>query len=336
MHLLQHSLLVLGLFFIKTSFAQELVIPKITSQYLGQENDPSGILLTIQYQDQKAFWDLEGTRLDFTQKNLYQYLDKQFEGQTREAIQQKNIKLEATKDMPVSYLQDTYAWLQIYGNEKLHLAIYESMVPNQKQYINLDILPFTQLEKACDYYATTIEGGHTAIGAFSLIHQNTDYLTTEKQLNTSLDVNKTYPKYYIPQNILHVEVLSDNQILFKGRPANPMVLASLIQAELVANYNNNYDKASPQQYLWLNLNMNQRVSYQQYTTVLVALQEAFHLYWEELAFNKFQKSYLELDIQQRWTIQQTSPPLIAQYNALELLYIQDKLSGGEPKKWSDL
>jgi len=82
--------------------------------------------------------------------------------------------------------------------------------------------------------------------------------------------------------------------------------------------------------------MNKEVSYQQYAEVLVVLQEAFHLYWEELAFNKFQKAYLDLDVQQRWSIQQASPKLIAQYDAIELLFIEEKLTSETSQTWFDL
>ena len=111
-------------------------------------------------------------------------------------------------------------------------------------------------------------------------------------------------------------IVREDEILFKGRTANPLVLGSLVQSELAKNYGNSYDKAAPQKFLWINIRMNRDIRYQQYAEVVVALQEAFHLYWEELSFNKFQKTYLELDVQQKWEIQQSCPKLIAQYDII--------------------
>ncbi|WMX15742.1 hypothetical protein [Aureispira sp. CCB-E] len=316
--------------------AQDTPLPNISSQYLTQGNDYGAVVLKIQYANPKSHWVLDGKTLDFTQQNLYQFLDTRFENLEAAEIQQHNIKLEAPSDMPIHYLQDAYAWVQIYGNKSLHLAMYESMQPDKKQYLPLDILPFTQLEEACTYYATSTRGSNSAVEAFSTIHPNTERLTMSKKIDLSLASKKIRPEHYIPQNILHIDLREGNEIIFKGRQANPLVLGSLIQSELAANYKNSYEKAAPQNYLWINLRMNKNITYQQYAEVLVALQEAFHLYWEELAFNKFQKAYLDLDVQQRWSIQQASPKLIAQYDAIKLLYIEEKLSSDTPQTWFEL
>ncbi|BDS15234.1 hypothetical protein [Aureispira anguillae] len=338
MKLVRHlSLFVLSSILLSNSIvAQTIELPNISSQYLNQGNDYGAILLVVQYTDGKAHWVLDKQTVEFSQQKLYQYLDQKFENLTAEAIQQSNLKLEAPTNLPIHYLQDIYAWVQIYGNKSLHLAMYESMTPEQKQYLPLDILPFTVLEEACAYYASNTRGSNSAIGTFSTLHPNSEHLTKDKNIHLGLAPKATRPEHYIPQNILHIDLRENNEIIFKGRQANPMVLGSLVQSELAKNYANSYEKASPKQYLWINLRMNKTVTYQQYAEVLVALQEAFHLYWEELAFNKFQKTYLELDVQQRWSIQQASPKLITQYDAIELLYIEEKLITDEPKKWSDL
>lgn len=326
-----------SILFTTNHYAQTANLPNISSQYLTQGNDYGAVVLAIQYADNKANWLLDGKTVEFTQQNLYQYLDSRFEKLTPEEAQQSNLKLEATIDMPIHYLQDVYAWVQIYGNKSLHLAMYESMSPDKKQYLPLDVMPFTVLEEACTYYASNTRSSSTAIGAFSRFHPNSEKLATEQANNNLGLTEKTVrPEHYIPQNILHIDLREGNEVIFKGRQANPMVLGSLVQSELAKNYNNSYEKANPKQYLWINLRMNKDISYQQYAEVLVALQEAFHLYWEELSFNKFQKAYLELDVQQRWSIQQASPKLITQYDAIELLYIEEKLSGDAPKKWIDL
>lgn len=315
--------------------AQTIPLPNISSQYLTQGNDYGAIVLNIQYVDNKSTWVLAGQTLDFTQKNLYQFLDAQFEKLDEATIQQSNLKLEAPTDMPIRYLQDAYVWLQIYGNKSLHLAMYESMEPDKKQYLPLDILPFAHLEEACAYYTVATKSSQSAIEAFTKFHPNTEQLVHDKKIDLSLSQNNVRPEHYIPQNIVHIELKENNEVIFKERQVNPMVLGALIQSELAANYKNNYEKANPKQYLWLNLKMSKDLTYQQYVEVLVALQEAFHLYWEELAFNKFQKAYLDLDVQQRWLIQQACPKLIAQYDPIELLYIEEKLASETPQTWLD-
>lgn len=335
MKLIQHtlSLVLFSSLWLSIGFAQSL--PNISSQYLTQGNDYGAIPLAIEYKDNKASWVLDGKSADFTQQNLYQHLDAKFAKLEPAVAQQSNLKLEAPAEIPMHYLQDVYAWVQIYGNNSIHLAMYESMSPDKKQYLPIDVLPFTRLEEACQHYASNTRGSSTAIAAFAQIHPNTERLTTDKKTNLSIAGKASRPEHYIPQNILHIDVRED-EILFKGRTANPLVLGSLVQAELAKNYGNSYDKAAPGKFLWINIRMNRDISYQQYAEVLVALQEAFHLYWEELSFNKFQKAYLELDVQQKWNIQESCPKLISQYDIIELMYIQEKLAGDSPKKWSDL
>lgn len=325
-----------SVFFIVIIKAQTTQLPNISSQYLTQGNDYGAVVLRIRHTEHKSVWVFEGKEVEFTQQNLYQFLDAQFEKLDEETIQQSNLKLEAPTDLPIHYLQDVYVWIQIYGNKTLHLAMYESMEPDKKQYLSLDILIFTALKEACEHYAASTEGSNSAVETFSTIHPNTELLTTEKKVAPSLTEKTIRPEHYIPQNILHIELNENQEVIFKGRKVNPMVLGALIQSELVTNYNNSYKEANPKQYLWLNLKMNKDITYQQYAEVLVALQEAFHLYWEELAFNKFQKAYLDLDVQERWSIQQASPKLIAQYDAIELRYIQEKLSSETPRTWLEL
>jgi hypothetical protein len=334
----QHLFLVvlLSVFSIVIIKAQTIQLPNISSQYLTQGNDYGAVILKIQYADNESNWFLDGKNVAFTQQNLYQFLDAQFEKLDDATIQQSNLKLEAPTDIPIHYLQDVYLWIQIYGNKTLHLAMYESMEPNKKQYLSLDILPFTPLKEACEHYALSTKTTHSALETFSSVHPNTALLIADKKVDLGLNQKPVRPEHYIPQNILHIELKKDNEIIFKGRKVNPMVLGSLIQSELATNYNNSYEKAKAKQYLWLNLKMNEDITYQQYAEVLVALQEAFQLYWEELSFNKFQKPYLDLDVQERWSIQQASPKLISQYDAIELRYIEEKLSSDTPQTWSEL
>lgn len=334
----QHLFLVVlfSVFYIVIINAQTTQLPNISSQYLTQGNDYGAVILNIRYTENKSVWVFDGKELDFTQQNLYQFLDVKFEKLDKATIQQSNLKLEAPTDIPIHYLQDVYVWVQIYGNKTLHLAMYESMDPDKKQYLPLDILPFTALKEACEHYGVSTESSNSAVETFATIHPNTELLGIKKKVALSFAQNPVRPKSYIPQNILHIGLKENNEVIFKERQVNPMVLGSLIQSELAANYNNSYEKANPKQYLWLNLKMSKNVTYQQYAEVLVVLQEAFHLYWEELAFNKFQKTYLELNVQERWSIQQASPKLIAQYDAIELRYIEDKLTSETPQTWLEL
>jgi len=325
-----------SVFFSIITKAQTSQLPNISSQYLTQGNDYGAVLLTIRYTENKSLWVLDGKEVDFTQQNLYQFLNAKFTKLDDAAIQQSNLKLEAPSNIPIHYLQDVYLWVQIYGNKNLHLAMHESMEPDKKQYLPLSILPFTALEKACTYYALSTKGTSSALETFLKIHPNTEALTAEKKAVENLKEKTVRPEAYIPQHILHIELKENNEIFFKGRQVNPMVLGSLIQSALAINYNNSYEKAKPQQYLWLNLKMHPNVPYQQYAEVLVALQEAFHLYWEELAFNKFQQPYLDLDAVERWSIQEASPKLIAQYDAIELLFIEEKLASKTPQTWLEL
>jgi biopolymer transport protein ExbD len=334
----QHLFLVVlfSVFFIVIIKAQTTQLPNISSQYLTQGNDYGAVTLNIRYAENKSVWVFDGKELEFTQQNLYQFLDAKFEKLDEATIQQSNLKLEAPTDLPIHYFQDIYVWVQIYGNKTLHLAMYESMEPDKKKYLSLDVLIFAALKEACEHYAASTEGSNSAVETFSTIHPNTELLATEKKVTLSLTEKPIRPEHYIPQHILHIELNENKELIFKGRKVNPMVLGALIQSELATNYNNSYKKANPKQYLWLNLKMNKDVTYQQYAEVLVALQEAFHLYWEELAFNKFQKAYLDLDVQERWSIQQASPKLIAQYDAIELRYIQEKLASKTPQTWLEL
>ena len=180
-------------------------MPNISSQYLTQGNDYGAIPLAIEYKDNKANWLLDGKSADFTQQNLYQHLDEKLAKLDPAVAQQSNLKLEAPAEIPVHYLQDVYSWVQIYGNKSIHLAMYESMSPNQKQYLPIDVLPFTVLEEACQHYASNTRGSSTAIAAFAHIHPNTERLTTDKKANLNLVGKGDRPEHYIPQNILHID-----------------------------------------------------------------------------------------------------------------------------------
>ncbi len=316
--------------------AQTMELPKISSQYLTQGNDYGAALVIVDYDYKKASLILGGKPFEFSQKNLYDYLDERYKKLNQEISKQANIKIEAPKYMPVSYLQDIYAWIQIYGNQYLHLAMYESMSPDKKQYLPLDVLPFNRLEEACGYYAKKSGKSNTAIGTFTEVHPNSQLLTTDNSKDIQLSKKDIRPKHYIPQKMLHIDLKEKNEVIFKKQQVNTMVLGSMIQNELMENYNSSYNKTSPEKHLWLNLRMEKKVPYQQYAEVLLALQEAFHLYWEELAYNKYQKAYLELDVQQQWNIRQAAPKLISQYDQIELQFIQDKLSEGSPQLWFDV
>ncbi len=198
------------------------------------------------------------------------------------------------------------------------------------------MLPFNQLEEACIYYGSKTGEPTTALGTYLKAHPNSEKLISKHLKIQVLNKRDIRPKHYIPQNIIHIFLNKENEVFLESQQVNTIILASLIQSVLIENYKNNYTKAYPEKFLWLNLKMENNVSYQKYSEVMVALQEAFHLYWEELAFNKYQDSYLELDVQQQWNIRQACPKLITQYDAIELLYIEEKLSKGAPTIWFDI
>lgn len=336
---MKFNCLLFALFFLQYThqgISQSIELPTISSQYLTQGNDYGAALIRIHYQSGSPEMQLGKERQALNQKNLYTYLDMRYTKLDKTQIGQENVKVEAPEHLPVHFLQDIYAWIQIYGCKSIHLALYESMDPSKVRYLPLDVLAFPPLEAACTYHAQQSKVSSTAIATLNKIHPNTTQISTERSEKWSVEARDIRPIHYIPQQIIDIKIDNNDVVVYEGQTINTMVLGSMIQNKLMEHYKSSHQKASPDQYLWLNLDLQSKVSYQQYAEVLLALQEAFHLYWEELAYNKYQNAYMELDVQQQWNIRQAAPKLIAQFSKVQRLYLNDKLSKGNPRIWSDL
>jgi biopolymer transport protein ExbD len=315
---------------------QSIELPSISSQYLTQGNDYGAARIQLSYQSNQVNMLLGDEVVLFTQKNLYQYLDKRYATLQKERIRQENIKIEAPKQLPVHYLGDVYTWIQIYGCKNIHFALYEEMDLDKIKYLPLDVLVFPPMETACLYYAQKNKTAQTAIATLNAIHPQTKLLQTDISKTLKIEAKEVRPIHYVPQNMVPILIKPNSVVEYNGQQINTMVLGSMIQNKLIEHYGSSHQKAKPEAFLWLYLQFDKDIRYQQYLEVLLALQEAFHLYWEELAYNKYQNAYLELDVQQQWNIRQAAPKLICQYDIVQLLYIRDKLSEGSPKVWTDL
>ena len=302
---------------------QSIELPSISSQYLTQGNDYGAARIRLSYQSNQVNMQLGDEIVLFTQKNLYQYLDKRYATLKKERIQQENIKIEAPKQLPVHYLSDVYTWIQIYGCKNIHFALYEEMDLDNIKYLPLDVLVFPPMEAACFYYAQKNKTAQTAIGTLNEMHPQTKLLQTDISKTLKINAKEVRPIHYVPRNMVPILIKENRVVEYNGQQINTMVLGSMIQNKLIEHYGSSHQKAKPEAFLWL------------YLEVLLALQEAFHLYWEDLAYNKYQNAYLELDVQQQWNIRQAAPKLICQYDIVQLLYVRDKLSEGSPKVWTD-
>lgn len=319
-----------------TVLAQVVELPVISSQYLTQGNDYGAARIQIEYQSKKPQLRLANLSVAFSQQKLYEYLDQRYSKLDKNRIRQENVKIEAPKHLPIHYLQDVYTWIQIYGCKNIHFALYEEMQPEKVKYLPLDVLAYPPLEAACNYHAQKLKSAQTAIATLNAIHPATSVMQTDLSKDWTLDPKDIRAIHYVPQKLLPILIKENNVVEYQGQNINTMVLGSMIQNQLIEHYSNSHTKASPEKYLWLSLQFDENVRFQQYIEVLLALQEAFHLYWEELSYNKYQNAYLELDVQQQWNIRQTAPKLICQYDSVQMLYLKDILSKGGAKTWSDL
>lgn len=315
---------------------QSIELPSISSQYLTQGNDYGAVRIQLLYQSGQVNLQLGEESVSFTQKNLYLYLDKRYATLEKERIRQENIKIEAPKQLPVHYLGDVYTWIQIYGCKNIHFALYEEMDLSKIKYLPLDVLIFPPMEAACRYYAQKNKTTHTAIATLNELHPQTKQFQDDSSAAFKIDPKEVRPIHYIPQHMVPISIKENSIVEYNGQPVNTMVLGSMIQNKLMEHYGSSHQKAQPDEFLWLYLQFDKNIRYQQYVEVLLALQEAFHLYWEDLAYNKYQNAYLELDVQQQWNIRQAAPKLICQYDSVQLLYLKDKLSTGSPTIWTDL
>lgn len=305
-------------------------LPTVSSQYLTQGNDYGAIQLDVMQDQGKIYWQLDGKQQAFTQANLYQYLDDRLAKFTPELAQQSNIKLAFPAQLSSNHFQTVYIWLQIYGAHQLHLKLYEMMEPDQVRFLSMDLLPFEQLEAAAQQF----DPAQKALVNLQTLHPNSSSLLTSSSKMLRKDQDKAQD--YLPKRLQSIEVKADGSITFNGQASNPSILATLLQNNIAEHYQNKTTPASSEQYLWFDLKVDSKASYQQYVEVLLAIEEAFQLYWEELSFNQHGKTYLELDVQDRWEIQQAAPRLLVYYNDLQSQYWEKNIKNSSVQKWSDL
>jgi hypothetical protein len=308
---------------------------------LTQTNDNSAIKLYLKYDktNKKASLLINGEVKDFSQETWLDYRKSQTSKVNKNIVNQINVQIHAPKDIPISYIQDLYLWVQISGNHRLHLVAREG---SDMKYIPLAVMPFQLLEEAAKTYGTTHQlEVQTPLEIINTIHPNTSTLEipTEETELALVETKKTKQlRDYIPHELLTIQLKGDNDIVYQNKVANPLVLGSMIQNAIAQNYNNNTAEAIPSNYFWVDIQTESTITYQTYIEALVAVQEGFYLYWDELAFNKYEKSYIELSTEEKFYIQQTSPMLITQYDAIQRSYIDKNCQEekNKSKTWADL
>jgi len=316
-------------------YAQQINVPSVSSQYISQDKDYGAVDVYVQYADKSPSFLLNEQKETFSQATLNTYLDQQLSKYESDIARQTVIRLHAPKNLPVHFVQDFYLWVQIYGNQQVHLVGREG---TKLQYIPLDVMPFPQLKAAYEYYKTKQTKEASAMALVQQAHPKTTKLSKEiKKDLPAAAAPMLRIQDYIPHKVLYLDIKDGNNVLFKNQKANPMVLANFIQGELFSNYQGNKVAAKADKYFWLNINIDETVSYQVFLETLVAAQEGFYLYWDELAFEKYQKTYLELSIKEKFALKQTSPMLITFYDKAQLAYLNDKLIDGKaPKTWAEM
>ncbi len=329
------SLCFVFIFWSSAVIAQTVNVPTVSSQYFNLKNDNSAIKIYIQYEASanKATILWEGKALDFSQTTWQQCRANQTQKLKHELANQVPVQVHAPKDMPAALLLDLYSWVQLSGNKYLHLVGREG---SQMHYISLPVMPFRKQEAA--YMAFAKGDGKAALAAANKLHPNTTTIKSEQteEVLALAEARKKIKRAseYIPTELHYVFVQADGTLKYKGDVVNPMVLGSMIQGDLAAAYEGATTEAAARNYHWIQLQLFPKVSYQDYLTALVALQEGFYLYWDELAFTNYEKSYLELESLKAVHLQGTSPMLITQYDVAQVQYWQNKLAPWKGKTWA--
>lgn len=321
--------------------AQTINVPTVSSQYLNQANDNSAIKLYLNYDAaaKKATFLINGKAQEFSQKTWQDYRKSQVSKLEMVMANQLHVQVHAPKNMPVSYLQDLYFWVQISGNHYLHLVAREG---SEMKYIPLSVMPFLPIQKAATTYGIEHNlKGKTPLEVANHIHPNTTTLktTTEEEELALVKAKKNkQTRDYIPHQSLSIQLKGDNNIVYKDKITNPMVLGSMIQTAIAANYQGSSQEAAPSSYFWIDIQAEPTITYQTYIEALVAVQEGFYLYWDELAFTKYEKSYTELSTEEKFYIKQTSPMLVTQYDAIQREYINSKINDQsmKGKTWTEI
>lgn len=304
--------------------AQDIDLPRIQSQYLYQAPNNSAPILTIHYDQNQAQLHSPNGLIALSQENITQLLadDKRTQPPTKRLLSAA-VRLHAPANLPIRYFNDLFFWLRIGGCNTLSIGIIEESQPNQTKYLSIPIAPFTLNKKI-----------YKDIAAAQQVHPNTSFLDVPFSWDWYFEQIKTQAIAYVPSRLTPL-TLKEGQVLFQEQPVNPMLLSTLIQTTLAKQYGNSYNKATPNRYWSLIVNLENTAHYQDFVTIMGAIVEGYHLYWEELAFAKYQQTYLELEPTVRWEVQQTAPLLplyydILQTQALSSLYKQN------PVLWSEL
>ena len=319
--------------FMAQSVAQSspVYLPKINSQYLTQVRDGGARLLVVGYMDDQAYLHTIDGRQPFSQASMLRILaDPQ--QQAEHAL--PAVRLEADRSLPMHYLHDLYFWLQLAGYTQLHLTVLEASNPKEKRYVAVPIAPFFYPEQA---YALAAETrGAEAVTPLQMaqkVHPHTERLSSVQDPALRLRLLRTTTLAYVPQQILPVELQANGQVNFQGQVGDPLVLSALVQSALATHYGNSYQPAAPQIRLWLEVQTDSKATAQHYAVLLGTLSEAYHLYWEELAFNQYQKTYPELNLQERDALSQAAPMLLLEYDPAFKAYWEAKLKSEQLKLW---
>ncbi|MFK7797588.1 MAG: hypothetical protein AB8E82_09050 [Aureispira sp.] len=286
--------------------AQDVSLPHVQSQYLYQAKNSGAPILRIAYEDQKVQLHSTQGRIDFSQENMTQLLEdhKRTHNPIRNLLA-ASVRLHAPANLPISYINDLFFWLRIGGCNTLYLAVIEDMQPTEIQYLRIPIAPFTLYDEI-----------YKDVEAAQKVHPNTSFLDAKFDWEWYFEQIKTQPIAYVP-SLIHPLSVEKRQVVFQEQLVNPMVLSTLLQTALAQHYQNSYNKATPKQYWSLLIEVEAAVQYQDFIAVMGSIVEGYHLYWEELAFAKYQQTYLELEPEKRWEVQQAAPFLPLYYDNLQ-------------------
>lgn len=305
-------------------------LPQISSQYLTQVRDGGARVLVVGYTDDQAYLHSSDGNQPFTQTNL---LDILADPKQNPEAPLPIVRIEVARSLPLHYWHTLYFWLQISGYTELHFTVLETGT-QKKGYIAVPIAPFFYPEQA---YATALEARSnrtlTPLQLAQQVHPHTNHLTSIQDPAQRLHLLRTTKLAYIPQHLRSITLQADGEVVFQGQAIDPMMLSALLQSELATHYQNSYQQAAPQTRLWMDLQTNSKANIQHYAQLLSAVSEAYHLYWEELAFNQHQKTYPEISLQERATLQEAAPMLSLEYDPAFRTYWQTQLQSDQLKLW---
>lgn len=304
--------------------AQEINLPQVQSQYLYQATNQGAPILKITYEEGKAqFYSSEGA-VAFSQENLTQLLaDHQRTHSPARRLLAAAVRLQAPADLPIQYFNDLFFWLRIGGCTTLYLGVVEKFKPEEVKYLSIPIAPFVFDEKI-----------YEEVAAAQKVHPNTSFLSASFDWNWYFEEIKNQPTAYVP-SIINPVVLDKGNMSFGKEMVNPQLLSILVQNYLALQYKNSYKKATPDQYSSILLNLDEQATYQDFASITNYVLEGYHVYWEELAFGKYQKTYLELEPAERWEVQQAAPLLILYYDELQAQEVSS-LYELTPALWSEI